>query len=68
MSYYDIHKGGRPPIQRPEGFYPSLLAEYERMTIAQMAESHKVSKATISRWLRIARERKEGVYEPEQSN
>ena len=35
----DIHKGGRPPIKRPEGFYEGLLREYETMTIRQMAES-----------------------------
>lgn len=51
----DIHKGGRPPIKRPDGFYETLLKEYEVMTIGQMADSHKVTKATISRWLRTAR-------------
>lgn len=56
----DIHKGGRPPIQRPEGFYENLLREYETMTIRQMAESHKVTRTTISRWLRIARSRQQG--------
>lgn len=52
----DIHKGGRPPIQRPEGFYENLLREYEVMTIGQMADCHKVTRTTISRWLRIARQ------------
>lgn len=51
----DIHRGGRPKIVRPRGFYESLLREYEIMTIAQMAESHKVTRQTISRWLKIAR-------------
>lgn len=51
----DIHKGGRPPVKRPEGFYESLLREYEVMTIGQMAESHKVTRTTISRWLKVAR-------------
>lgn len=51
----DIHKGGRPPVQRPEGFYESILREYETMTIGQMAEIHKVTRTTISRWLKIAR-------------
>lgn len=51
----DIHKGGRPPIQRPDGFYESLLREYETMTIGQMAEVHKVTRTTISRWLKVAR-------------
>jgi hypothetical protein len=51
----DIHRGGRPKLIRPHGFYESLLREYEIMTIAQMAESHKVTRQTISRWLKIAR-------------
>ena len=56
----DIHKGGRPPIQRPAGFYEGLLREYETMTIQQMADSHKVTRTTISRWLRVARGRQQG--------
>ena len=51
----DIHKGGRPPIPRPEGFYQELLREYETMTINQMAQCHGVTRTTISRWLKIAR-------------
>lgn len=51
----DIHKGGRPPIQRPDGFYETILNEYESMTIAEMAEFHNVTRTTISRWLKIAR-------------
>ena len=51
----DIHKGGRPPVQRPEGFYANLLKEYETMTIRQMAAYHNVTRATISRWLKVAR-------------
>lgn len=53
----DIHKGGRPPVMRPEGFYESLLREYETMTIKQMAGVHRVSRTTISNWLRTARTR-----------
>lgn len=41
---------------RPDGFYEGLLREYETMTIKQMADSHKVTRTTISRWLRIARQ------------
>ncbi len=52
----NIHKGGRPPVIRPDGFYEGLLREYETMTIKQMADSHKVTRTTISRWLRIARQ------------
>lgn len=55
-----IHKGGRPPIKRPEGFYENLLREYDTMTIRQMAESHNVTRTTISRWLRIARTQQGG--------
>lgn len=51
----DIHKGGRPPVQRPEEFYAKILEEYEVMTIGQMCEYHNVSRSTISRWLRRAR-------------
>lgn len=51
----DIHKGGRPPVQRPEGFYRKILEEYDVMTIGQMCEYHNVSRSTISRWLRTAR-------------
>jgi predicted DNA-binding protein (UPF0251 family) len=51
----DIHKGGRPPIVRPEGFYEMLLTEYETMTTAQMAAVHGVTRSTIQRWLKIAR-------------
>lgn len=52
----DIHKGGRPPVQRPAGFYPAILAEYNTMTIGQMAAMHRVSRTTINNWLRKARE------------
>lgn len=52
----DIHKGGRPPIERPEGFYRGLLLEYETMTIGQMAAAHCVSRTTINNWLRRARQ------------
>lgn len=52
----DIHKGGRPPVKRPEGFYETILKEYETMTTGQMATFHGVTRTTISRWLKIARE------------
>lgn len=55
MTTRDIHKGGRPKIQRPEGFYESLLREYETMTTSQMAAFHGVTRQTISRWLKAAR-------------
>lgn len=51
----DIHKGGRPPIVRPEGFYKRILEEYEVMTTGQMAKVHGVTRPTICRWLKIAR-------------
>ena len=51
----DIHKGGRPPVVRPAGFYEALLREYDTMTTRQMADAHRVSRATITRWLSIAR-------------
>lgn len=52
----DIHRGGRPKTIRPKGFYELLLREYETMTIGQMAQTHKVTRQTISRWLKTARE------------
>lgn len=51
----NIHKGGRPPLNRPATFYNALLTEYEEMTIGQMAAIHNVSRTTISRWLKYAR-------------
>lgn len=51
----DIHKGGRPKIIRPANFYQHLLDEYETHTTGDMAKMYNVSKATISRWLKIAR-------------
>lgn len=50
-----IHKGGRPKVTRPNGFYESLLREYETMSTSQMAASHNVTRQTISRWLKAAR-------------
>lgn len=52
----DIHKGGRPRIQRPKNFYTNLLREYEEMTTRQMAAAHGVTRGTIQRWLKIARQ------------
>lgn len=52
----DIHKAGRPPIQRPKEFYVNLLMQYETMTLSQMSKIYKVTRSTISRWLRQARE------------
>lgn len=53
----DVHKGGRPPINRPAEFYKAILAEYNnQLTIRQIADVHKVSRATVNRWLRKARE------------
>jgi hypothetical protein len=55
MMTRDIHKGGRPRITRPEGFYEALLREYDTMTTSQMATFHGVTRQTISRWLKVAR-------------
>lgn len=52
----DIHKGGRPRVQRPANFYTNLLAEYDELTTRQMAAAHGVTRGTIQRWLKIARE------------
>ncbi len=55
MQIKDIHKGGRPKVVRPDGFYMALLNEYQTATIGQLAVARGVSKATICRWLRTAR-------------
>lgn len=57
----DIHVGGRPPIVRPEGFYEALLVEYETMSTVQMAKARGVSRPTISKWLKIAREKRDAA-------
>lgn len=51
----DIHKGGRPP-KYDDAFYKSIVQQYETNTIGQIAEHHKVTKTTISRWLKRGRE------------
>ena len=52
----DIHKGGRPPIQRSTAFYLKLLDRYETNTTRQLAEIYDVSAPTICNWLKKARE------------
>lgn len=53
----DVHKGGRPPVNLPAEFYRAILAEYDnQLTIGQIADTHKVSRSTVNRWLRRARE------------
>lgn len=52
----DVHKGGRPSINLPAEFYKAILAEYDnQLTIRQIADAHKVSRSTVNRWLRKAR-------------
>ena len=52
----NIHRGGRPPIQRSEEFYIKLLDRYETHTTRQLAEIYDVSAPTICNWLKRARE------------
>lgn len=52
----NIHKGGRPPIQRSRAFYLKLLDRYETNTTRQLAEIYEVSAPTICNWLKKARE------------
>jgi hypothetical protein len=52
----DIHKGGRPPIERSSTFYLQLLHRYETHTTRQLAEIYDVSAPTICNWLKKARE------------
>lgn len=55
----DPHKPGRKPVERPAAFWQGILADYERMSIAQMATTKNVSKTTINNWLRIARRKRD---------
>ena len=57
----DIHRGGRPPIQRSENFYIKLLDRYETKTTRQLAEIYDVSAPTICNWLKKAREVVDGT-------
>ncbi len=59
----DIHRGGRPPIQRSESFYIKLLDRYETKTTRQLAEIYDVSAPTICNWLKRAREVVNGTKE-----
>lgn len=52
----NIHKGGRPPIERSKTFYIKLLDRYETNTTRQLAEIYEVSAPTICNWLKKARE------------
>lgn len=52
----NIHKGGRPPIERSKTFYIKLLDRYETNTTRQLAEIYEVSASTICNWLKKARE------------
>lgn len=47
-----VHTPGRKPKPIPE----NLLTIYSEMTTADMARYYKVSRATISKWLKIKRE------------
>ena len=58
----DIHKGGRPPVARPDGWAQMILSEYDRMTIKQMADYHRVSRTSINNWLKRARQEVADVH------
>ena len=51
----NIHRGGRPPIQREPEFYIKLLDRYETHSIRQLADIYDVSHQTIWNWLQKAR-------------
>lgn len=51
-----VHRGGRPPINRPPAFYRALLLEYESATISEIAAARGKSQRTILRWLATARD------------
>lgn len=52
----NIHRAGRPPVQRDKTFYIKLLDRYETNTTRQLAEIYDVSAPTICNWLKKARE------------
>ncbi len=47
-----VHTPGRKPKPIPE----NLLVIYNEMTTTDMAKYYEVSRATISKWLKIKRE------------
>lgn len=57
MEMITIPKGGRPPKQYTDDFLTVIADEYKHMTQLEMATIHKVSPSTITRWIRIARDR-----------
>lgn len=51
-----IPKGGRPKKTYPDGFFASILKQYESSTAEELAKAYNVSIATIYRYIRRARE------------
>lgn len=52
-----IPRGGRNPIEYSNAFFLALADEYKHMTQREIAEHHKVSTSTVTRWIRKGRDR-----------
>lgn len=52
MTKRTVHTPGRKPMQIPD----NLMQIYQEMNTTDMARHYQVSRATVSKWLRIQRE------------
>ena len=51
-----VHAGGRPSLDsRPQVYYKNLLADYEHMTLRELARQYGLSRTTICKHLNYAR-------------
>lgn len=52
------HAGGRPSLQKSKdtAYFKNLLREYDTKTLQELADEYSVSKTTICKHIRIARE------------
>lgn len=52
------HAGGRPKLQNTKNttYFSDLLRDYDTQTQAELAQKYNVSRTTICKHLRIARE------------
>lgn len=52
MTERTVHTPGRKPMQIPD----NLMQIYQEMNTTDMARHYKVSRATVSKWLKAKRE------------
>lgn len=52
MTKRTVHTPGRKPMQIPD----NLMQIYQEMNTTDMARHYQVSRATVSKWLKIQRE------------